>query len=98
MLTFKSSLLVNAWPTFVWSQVSHRKGVIDVPFDAYTQHKVLKHLSATTFRLIALNITGGFQTGVVKHIWDSTQEIACPFCGQEDINAHRLLHPFSAHS
>ena len=84
-------ILREAWSTYVWSQVSHRKGIIDVPFDFFTQHKVLGRLSDTTLQLIALNITGGFQTGAVKQLWDSTQSIACPFCGMDDTHSHRLL-------
>ena len=85
-------ILSQAWSTFVWSQISHRKGVIDVPFDAYIQHKTLRSLSPTSLRLIALDLTGGFQTGAIKYKWDSTRELACPFCGQDDTHAHRLLH------
>ena len=61
------------------------------PFDFYTQHKVLQKLSDNSLRLVALNLTGGFQTGATKAIWDATASASCPFCGEIDTHEHRLL-------
>ena len=81
-----------AWSTFLHTQISHRKGVTPLPFDAYVQHKVLRKLSDHTLRLIALDLTGGYQTGAVKAIWDNSQSHECEFCGQQDTHSHRQLH------
>ena len=70
-------ILKQAWSFFVFQQVQHRKGVTLQPFDFYTQHKVLQKLSDNSLRLVALNLTGGFQTSnlgcdclrVVPFLW-----------------------------
>lgn len=80
-----------AWSTYV-HQISHRKGITPLPIDAYIQHKIHMHISDQTLRLIALDVTGGYQTGAVKAIWDGSQSHFCEFCGQADTHAHRQLH------
>lgn len=76
---------------YVHCQISHRKGVTSEPFDVYIQHKIHRKLSDYTLKLIALHLTGGYQTGAVKAIWDSSQDPSCSFCGQMDTHAHPLL-------
>ena len=80
-----------AWAFYVHSNVRHRKGITPVPGDVYTQIKIMKQLSTREQKLVALNITGGYQTAAVKVIWDSTQSSACEHCGQPDTRLHRLL-------
>lgn len=83
--------LRQAWSFYVFQQVQHRKGVTLQSFDSYTQHKVLRTVSDATLRLIALNLTGGFQTGATKAIWDASASDKCAFCGEVDTHEHRLL-------
>ena len=81
-----------AWSHYVHHQVGHRKGITAMPCDAYTQIKILKQLTIREQKLVALNLTGGYQTAAVKAIWDQTQSIECEFCGQPDTHLHRQLH------
>ena len=55
-----------AWSPYVHTQVSHRKGITAMPGDAYTQIKTMNQLSCREQQVIALNITGGYQTAAVK--------------------------------
>ena len=80
-----------AWAFYVHLNVRRRKGITPVPGDVYTQIKIMKQLSTREQKLVALNITGGYQTAAVKAIWDSTHSNACEHCGQPDTHLHRLL-------
>lgn len=75
----------------MFEHIQHRKGVTLNPFDTYVQHKINRKLSDKTRKLIALNLTGGYQTGAVKSLWDSTHSMQCPYCEQPDTHSHRQL-------
>lgn len=62
-----------------------------MPCDVFVQHKIHRSLSDQTLRLILLDLVGGYQTGTVKAIWDSTQSDKCEFCGAVDNHMHRQL-------
>eukprot|EP00435_Cladocopium_sp_Y103_P020001 s186_g4.t2 len=47
-------------------------------------------LSDIEQKLIALNITGGFQTNAVKNRWDESVLVKCAFCDETDSRGHRL--------
>lgn len=55
------------------------------------QRRVFSRLSPVEQQLIALNITGGFQTNAIKHKWDDDIQTQCDHCSQYDSRSHRLL-------
>ena len=91
-------ILRQAWSGYVHTQTAHRKGITAMPCDVFIQHRIHRHLSDRTLRLILLDLVGGYQTGTVKAIWDSTQSDKCEFCGAIDNHMHRQLQcPDFAH-
>ena len=88
-------ILRQAWSCYVHTQTAHRKGITAMPCDVFIQHR---RLSDQTLHLILLDLVGGYQTGTVKAIWDSTQSNKCEFCGAVDNHTHRQLQcPDFAH-
>ena len=83
--------LHRAWDLVVHQNIQHRKGVANSPFDAVLLHRVLHHLSSTEIKVVAKDITGGYQVGAVKAQWSSTTDGTCPYCHQLDTHAHRQL-------
>ena len=83
--------LRRAWAYYLHRQISHRKGIPDMPFDSDILTRSLRKLSITAVRQIAYNLTGGYQVGAVKAMWTATVDASCPFCGQPDTHSHQQL-------
>ena len=83
--------LRRAWTEVVFRQTQHRKGVTNLPFDASLFQRVLGRPTSTEIKILAKDITGGYQVGAVKAQWSSATDGKCPYCGQLDTHAHRQL-------
>ena len=83
--------LRRAWNDVVFQQIKHRKGVTNLPFDAGLFQKVTSRLTSTELKVLAKDITGGYQVGAVKAQWSSTTDGNCPYCHQLDTHSHRQL-------
>ena len=83
--------LRRAWDDVVYDRIRHRKGVTNVPFHADLFHKVLHKLTPTEIKILAKDITGGYQVGAVKAQWSSTTDGNCPYCQKLDTHSHRQL-------
>ena len=53
--------------------------------------KVYGSLPAVQQNILALSLTGGFQTGAIKTIWTEDSDGNCPFCFKPDGRYHRIL-------
>ena len=79
------------WSKFVFSEVIDRKGIPNDEVNVSVQLSVFSSLTDAEQKLIALNVTGGFQTNAIKKKWNEDVEVQCNFCEQFDNRAHRLL-------
>ena len=87
------AVIEAAWAHQVRKAVSHRNGLghVDVP-DVHTTACLLKRFSVPEQRTLARHITGGFQTGATKRLWQGQEAGACRWCGQLETRHHRFLH------
>eukprot|EP00435_Cladocopium_sp_Y103_P051857 s137_g16.t1 len=84
--------MTHFWVRVVFADFVQRKGAPIYPMDVNLQWSVYSKLSDVEQKLIALNITGGFQTNAVKSKWDESIEVKCDFCDQVDCRIHRLAY------
>ena len=80
-----------AWAYQINRNICHRKGVQEYPFDFVILSRVLRTLPIASVRLIAYNLTGGYQVGAVKALWSATTDAHCPYCDQIDTHTHQQL-------
>ena len=80
-----------AWAYQINRNICHHKGVQDHPFDFVILSRALRTLPTTSIRLIAYNLTGGYQVGAVKALWSATTDARCPYCTQIDTHTHQQL-------
>ena len=83
--------LTSAWTYHVKQQIQHRKGVGTDDLDLNLTAKVYGSFSSVEQTILALNLTGGFQTGAVKTIWTEDNDGTCPFCFKQDGRHHRII-------
>ena len=86
-----SAVCTDAWSYSVYNNIQHRKGITQSPIDVALTAKVVQTLSPTEQAIIAMNISGGFQSGEVKNKWASGVDEFCPFCGQTDTKWHGIV-------
>ena len=84
--------LLALWERKVVHEIEHRKGVPDdVIFNRNITLKVLEQFSDPVARGLSLNITGGFQSGALKHMIYEDHTDRCPYCDMVDTKYHRLI-------
>ena len=83
--------LTSAWSYFVKMQIQHRKGIEHHELDLSLTAKVYRSITRVEQSIIALNLTGGYQTGAVKTVWTDDDDGSCPFRSQPDSRYHRIL-------
>ena len=83
--------LTSAWTYYVKQQINHRKGISTNELDLNLTAKVYGSFTSVEQNILALNLTGGFQTGAVKTIWTDDNDGTCPFCFKQDGRHHRLV-------
>ena len=81
-----------AWSYHVKAAISHRNGLAraDVP-DVFTTARLLRRYSVSDQKVLALRITGAFQTAASKALWSSGVTSACPWCGAPETKEQRFL-------
>jgi hypothetical protein len=85
------------WYKAAFSYFIHRKGSPTEEININLQRRVFAKLTSREQKLIALNVTGGFQTNAIKHKWDDETQVKCDHCSQLDNRSHRLLSCEATH-
>ena len=85
-------LLQAAWAHCVAEGSSHRNSLHEglLPNPSLTG-KLLQQLSPPEAMVIARHISGGFQSGATKSLWEPQTTDKCQLCGQLDTKEHRIL-------
>ena len=83
--------LVNYWNSFAFQNLIQRKGTPSDFVNINLQLSVFSKLQPCEQKMIALNITGGFQTNALKGKWNEDVQLQCDHCDQIDSRSHRLI-------
>ena len=84
-------ICTDAWSYFVYDNIKHRKGITSAPIDVALTAKMVQTLSPTEQAIIAMNISGGFQTNSNKCKWACGKDEFCEFCGEVDTKWHGIV-------
>ena len=81
----------QAWSYVVFAEVQHRKCISEYNINHRLTCKVFRAFPPSEQVILALNVTGGFQSGTTKSFWAEDADGSCPFCGAPDSHTHRIL-------
>ena len=84
-------ILRQAWGCVVFDEVKHRKGISEHFINHRLTCKVFKSFPSSEQVILAMNVTGGVQSGTIKSFWAEDKDGTCGFCGAPDTHTHRLL-------
>ena len=85
------NIFKDSWTYFCYDLLKHRKGVPEVFYNFTTTSNVYRSFDKTEQAILALNMTGGYQTGSTKSYWLNDEEGLCEFCGAKDGRYHRMV-------
>ena len=86
-----SAICNDACSYYVYDNIKHRRGITASSIDAALTAKVVQTLAPSEQNLIAMNISGGFQSGTTKCKWAYGVDEFCQFCGQIDSKWHGIV-------
>ena len=83
--------MINYWNRYAFQHFIQRKGTPSDIVNINLQLSVFSKLQLAEQKMIALNITGGFQTNAMKGKWNEDVQMQCDHCDQIDSRSHRLI-------
>ena len=85
--------MAAAWRALLPQKLAHRNGFTNLNFPcAVATAAALRRFPPREQKLIALSITGAYQSPAAQAVWDPLCDGLCPLCGAAGTRAHQLLH------
>lgn len=86
-----NQIFKDSWTYYCYDLLKHRKGVPEAFYNFSLTSKVFRSFEKTEQAILALNMTGGYQTGSTRSYWLNEEEGLCEFCGAQDGRHHRMM-------